>query len=548
MDTHYSHLEPEPLLSPRAQLPDEPDLYAATHPEPDPSSVAPPVSPAPSPARKRKRRLLAGVSVVAVLSAGGAAFLLSPLNTFVPLPPAVTALADDASRYVSSLAIPARASVLVNQATQAVVGLLPQGQTQSAEPGTISANADAASSTRTPRSVQREPLVAPAASLAATRVPARPDAISAAPYTPKPHDQSLNELLQLRPNADATARPSAPSPSALPVSTTAPSGSAPAAATPSDASQPSRPVAAALPANTAREPGAASNAVPTAVASAEPAVLPLRTSSATPVNAIPEPGMMPAEPGPAVRPQQLDITGAVTGAALGQPTNAVPPQTAPTSPTAPSPNAAIVTSFAAPPEQPVAAANPMPATPETKPVTSASPTLVLAVPAGHQEQAEVLQFVTGLSGEIARLRSENETFRKDFARRSAEQESRMADLNRRVSVAEARAALRSAADAGKRDEPEADSTSRLVAAPVTAPPLQVVAARPSTQPASPRPRYHVQAASPGLALLAEIGRGGGDGAQLQVAVGDQVPGYGVVKSVAQRGPNWVVQTERGPID
>jgi hypothetical protein len=59
--------------------------------------------------------------------------------------------------------------------------------------------------------------------------------------------------------------------------------------------------------------------------------------------------------------------------------------------------------------------------------------------------------------------------------------------------------------------------------------------------------YRVQAASPGLALLAQVDRGGGEGAQIQVAVGDSVPDYGRVKSISQKGTAWVVTTEHGPI-
>jgi hypothetical protein len=48
-------------------------------------------------------------------------------------------------------------------------------------------------------------------------------------------------------------------------------------------------------------------------------------------------------------------------------------------------------------------------------------------------------------------------------------------------------------------------------------------------------------------MLAEIDCGGGDGAQLQVQVGDTIPGYGRVKSVSQRGTAWLVATESGTI-
>ena len=64
---------------------------------------------------------------------------------------------------------------------------------------------------------------------------------------------------------------------------------------------------------------------------------------------------------------------------------------------------------------------------------------------------------------------------------------------------------------------------------------------------SPAKRYRVQAASPGLALLAEIDRGGGDGAQLEVLVGDTIPGYGKITAIGQRGTAWVVTTEHGNI-
>jgi hypothetical protein len=59
--------------------------------------------------------------------------------------------------------------------------------------------------------------------------------------------------------------------------------------------------------------------------------------------------------------------------------------------------------------------------------------------------------------------------------------------------------------------------------------------------------YRVQAASPGLAILADTNAAPGQSAGLQVAVGDQVPGVGRITSIAQRGTAWVVQTNHGAI-
>ena len=48
-------------------------------------------------------------------------------------------------------------------------------------------------------------------------------------------------------------------------------------------------------------------------------------------------------------------------------------------------------------------------------------------------------------------------------------------------------------------------------------------------------------------MLSEVDRTGEGGAQLQVAVGDEVPGYGKITAIAQQGSNWVVRAERGAI-
>ena len=47
--------------------------------------------------------------------------------------------------------------------------------------------------------------------------------------------------------------------------------------------------------------------------------------------------------------------------------------------------------------------------------------------------------------------------------------------------------------------------------------------------------------------MRKVDPGGGDGAQLQVAVGDTLPGYGKIRSIAQQGTAWVVSTEHADI-
>jgi hypothetical protein len=77
-------------------------------------------------------------------------------------------------------------------------------------------------------------------------------------------------------------------------------------------------------------------------------------------------------------------------------------------------------------------------------------------------------------------------------------------------------------------------------------PLVAVAVPLPSQPAVPQ-QYHVQAASPGLAMLTTVDRSGGDGSQIEVQVGDTLPGYGHVLSVMQQGTSWVVKTDSGLI-
>ena len=500
MDTHMPHLEMEPSVGRSARLPDEPDLdtsgpVEASH-RSAPNTEAYVDQSVPARPRKRRGRLLSGVGLGALIVASAGVFLLSPFNTVVPVPPEIRKAVQAAFPYAAGA---------VDQARQAVVHQWQEVQ-HAAEPG-----AQGTAMERPQTSPPADPVVAPAASLAATRLPARTGSVTAPLYEAQPREQSLSEVLSL-----GAVKPNA------------------VVAPPSEKPQ--------FPAASARTPTKAQVAPPAQTAD---------------LTGIQEPGAAAMAAAAPLTPARADITSAVTQAALGsasatvsKPTDSVPTASPPDDGAAKPQVAAIVVAPREPPAAPVSVSAPSGATGGRLNTAADVPTtLVLSVPPGHQEQAEVLQYVTGLTGEIARLRMENETLRKDVGRRMAEQDGRLADFNRRVSIAEARSALKQVADAGRSDDAPSASGPRLLQQVSNTP---AAALPPNDARAAVnvgnRLRYRVQAASPGLALLAEVGRGGGEGAQLQVAVGDQIPGYGVVKSVSQRGPNWVVQTERGAID
>jgi hypothetical protein len=173
-------------------------------------------------------------------------------------------------------------------------------------------------------------------------------------------------------------------------------------------------------------------------------------------------------------------------------------------------------------------------------------------PMTPKDQVAVLGMVTELATMVGDLRSEARALRNDMRKSAADNAARLSDLERRMAMVEARDALTNARDAGL--APQAADLAPVPAqappaSPMTAVPIRLTRADTALPPAAPGTltRYKVQAASPGLAMLAQVDRSGGDGAQIEVRVGDNLPGYGRVKSIGQKGATWVVTTEHGDI-
>jgi hypothetical protein len=365
------------------------------------------------------------------------------------------------------------------------------------------------------------PLLAPAASLAKVAVPPVPPTTRDA-YKPKPPDQQVAEILSLHPgtpsqidNATRLGDPDghpAKGPAAKPAPAVAVSGAdAPGGDVPHEPGS-----------SSASRPGVAPASLPAppAIGSAAPAAGAPRDATAAVIASLPQPQPTPQDapkaPQLAVAPMPVAVPQA-PATQTGETQRSLPPG---------SPRDAV---FEA--------------------------TNLRAGPMSAPEQVQVLNLVTEMAAMVKDLRKQQAQLRSDLAKSSTDTSARLADYERRLALAEARSAVTAAGDAPDSaaakpvallNDP-ASPTSKAIPTPIP-----IASARPFAVVASPlvppAPKlYRVQAASPGLALLAQVDRGGGDGAQMQVVVGDTVPDYGRVTSIAQKGTAWVVMTERGPI-
>jgi len=340
--------------------------------------------------------------------------------------------------------------------------------------------------------------LAPSASLAGVDLPPTPNAVIRPKFTSPPPDQQLSELLSLHPGA----------PDLAPASTPSHQGSGAAAALPGGANGPP-------PGYVPSEPGSQPVAHPPAPT---PVPAPAQVAVGQPATA------------PAAKPQAShDVTPTVIASL-----NAAP-QSAPAS-HEPSVSQAPATRSA-------------PATPSATPVPADALKVAGELRAAAMtppQQVQVLDLVTQMATMVRDLKTADAQLRADVSRSSTDTTARLADFERRLALAEARNAVSAASAAST--EPDAAAPSAVPVKAAAAPVMltRVEATLPVPEQGGPK-RYRVQAASPGLALLAQNDRGGGDGAQIQVTVGDTLPGYGRIKSIAQHGITWVVATDHGDI-
>lgn len=535
MDTHIAG---DPTLDNvstlRARLPGEPEP-GVEEALPDPplwagERTVPPTQSAPR--CRRRGALLSGVALLGVVAMVGGAFLVSPYNKVVPIPRGVRLAALHAETKVA----------LLWHHTRAGNPQLADGGGERT-PATAPSPAAHRAVTAAPAAALPQPL-APSAVLAAVHPAAPPAAVVRPPYKPPPQGQELAEVLELGKGGTAGS-------TVLPAAKAAPLH-------PPAVSHPAAPATTAAPfaasGTPAGHPPHPSGTAPS-VASARAALPANRVAGGAAT------GLHAGAPGVKI----ATVSNAPAGAAVGKGV---------TSPPATTPDPAVKSS-------------PAPATPpKAIPVASPAPTVHLAMvtpsnaldaatelqaaPMSSDQQVQVLELVTQLATLIRDERTEIGDLQVDVRKSEGSTSAKLADFERRLALLEAGSALNAASkpltppDAGPAAaKPAGPSQASEVPAALASAKTALAGAskaRPSARPASASTpsaggpdssagplQYHVQAASPGLAMLAQVDRGGGDGAQLQVQVGDTIPGYGRVLSVEQQGTNWVVRTEHGTI-
>ncbi|MDT8350990.1 hypothetical protein [Roseomonas mucosa] len=262
-----------------------------------------------------------------------------------------------------------------------------------------------------------------------------------------------------------------------------------------------------------------------------------------------------AEPAPLARRVDEPPRPAEPARSVQPPMVSAPPAT-PIAPSVAAPAAAAAVPVdAAGPAPTAAAAAPVVVVPPPTPATPAPPDPVMLAanlrpaPMSTPQQVDVLGLVTQMAVIMRNREERDRQMQADLAAMRDQLEASTADFGRRLALAEARGAMNAAMGAAAAPPPAPVSASPPPAS--AAPAATPVAAR-TPAPAQAtndgtRRRYRVQAASPGLAMLSEVDRTGEGGAQLQVAVGDEVPGYGRITAISQQGSNWVVRAERGTI-
>jgi len=281
---------------------------------------------------------------------------------------------------------------------------------------------------------------------------------------------------------------------------------------------------------------------PTVTGHTPPPPVPAQAAASKPAVIAPE-GVVPPKPD-----QALADFASLKAPPGPSEVGVAPPPASPAAQPAPPPAQASAPTPAPAPvgETHVLASAPPAATPDAAKAAAE----VKAAHLSQAQQIELIGLVKEMGAQLHDTRTQVTELHDAVTQLSKQVETRTNDFEVRLGLAEASAELSASARAGG-PAPASTTLSVAAIAPVRPPGGRAAATGPVPPPPAPERRtvkdYVVKGASPGLAVLSALNPITGTPSVIEVAVGDQVPGVGKVKSISQRGATWIVLTEAGPI-
>lgn len=258
------------------------------------------------------------------------------------------------------------------------------------------------------------------------------------------------------------------------------------------------------------------------------------------------PSLTSGEAGTAVTlPSTPQAVAFAEATASAVPAQAAVPTPAPVPAPVPAPATVVAAASPAPVSAPVAVPKPR------DPVQTAID--LRAEPMSPKQQVDAVGLVRELGAQLKDTRLTVAQLSETVADLKQQLEARTTEFDSRLTLSEAGTVLAESAKAGGATHPLSTAQSgapyRAVPAPrPVAPPASSTVPAPA-HPSSTRTvkDFRIQGASPGLAVLNVLTPAAGEAPVLYLALGDQVPGLGRIKTISQRGTSWVVQTDGGLI-
>ena len=162
----------------------------------------------------------------------------------------------------------------------------------------------------------------------------------------------------------------------------------------------------------------------------------------------------------------------------------------------------------------------------------------VAPPRADADKAQMAAMVAALSAITRENLQQQIQTRKQMEQAIAALQEKVSDLEQRLTFAEARTGFQAAVGVAAGD---ARGTTPRTG------PAQAPQQQPSQRAAGPAPSYVIRAASTGMAALTIDNTPPGQPNKVEVFVGDDLPGYGKVIKIEQKGTAWQLVAERGVV-